>query len=184
MKIIIYKNGGRATAFLQCNFSFFQFFQHHISTEYEELLHFFFCWSLWKFCLLRRMIPSIKYQLVPVSPVTVTFLSLVSTCFPSSSSCVSHGFSRFQCKQTENGWSLLSELKEALCVLFSVQLTEIQRRNLVTQKKSRTSWAMTPGASFHIKVSRMESVWYRNWKVWSCKQAVKLKWEHTSLFYT
>lgn len=148
--------------------------------------HFFFffsCWLLWKFCL-RRMLPPIKHQLVLISPDTVTFLTLVFTCFPSSPSCIRHGLSRLQCKQTENSWSLLSELKEALCVLYSVQLAEIQRRNSVTQWDSNTSWAMVPDASIHTKASGIESVWYRNWKAFSCKQAVKLRWEYTSLFYT
>lgn len=53
------------------------------------------------------------------------------TCFASSPSCISRSLSCFKCKQTENGSSLLPVLKEALCVLYAIQLAEIQWRNLV-----------------------------------------------------
>lgn len=146
-------------------------------TEYEEPLLFFLLVTV-EVLFINWFLPLQSYW------HSCHWFPPAHTCFPSSPSCISHSLSRLQCKQTKNGWSLPSELKEALCVIYSVELAEIHSRNSAIQWESHTSWAMTPGASFHIKVSWMGSVWYRKWKAWSCKQAVKLKWEHTSLFYT
>lgn len=137
--------------------------------------NFFFLLVTVEVLFIKKDDSSHKIPTGSVSPVTVTSLTLLSTCFPSRPSCMSHCLSRFQGKQTENSWSLLSELKEELQGLYSIQPAEIQRRNSVIKWESHTSWAITPGASLHIKLSWMGSAWYRNWKVWSCKQALKLK---------